>query len=156
DTMYVLAAGSGTAAGKTEVAQIDRSSLPVWIDTFCRSFAVPQWKTEVGRIMDASFGRLKLLLSYKDGVPAGCAALFSKNGVTGLYCLGTVSQLRGRGLAKEILKSAMSKDLFLQTLGSEGLVPFYEKAGFAVANTKKIYVVRRASKLKGSRNRAVK
>jgi len=156
DAMYVLAAGSGTAAGKTEVVQIDRSLLPLWIDTFCKSFAVPQWKTEVGRIMDASFGRLQLLLSYRDGVPAGCAALYSKNGVTGLYCLGTVSQLRGRGLAREILKSAMSKNLFLQTLGSEGLLPFYEKAGFTVACTKKIYVVQRASKLKGPKNRAVK
>lgn len=70
--------------------------------------------------------------------------------------MGTVSQLRGRGLASDILKSAMSKGMFLQTLGSERLLPFYEKAGFEVAYAKKIYVVRRASELKGSKNRAVK
>lgn len=155
DTMHVLTAGPGTP-GKTEVVRAGRSLLPAWIDVFCRSFVVPHWKTEVERVMDANLQRLELLLSYRGGVPAGCAALYSKNGVTGLYCLGTVSQLRGRGLAMDMLKSAMSKNLFLQTLGSERLLPFYEKAGFAVAYTKKIYIIRRASKLKGSKNRAVK
>lgn len=156
DTMHVLTAGSGGAEGMTKVVRIDRSLLPAWIDVFCRSFAVPHWKAEVERVMSANLQRLELLLSYGGGSPAGCAALYSKNGVTGLYCLGTVSQLRGRGLARDMLKSAMSKGLFLQTLGSERLLSFYEKAGFEVAYTKNIYAMRRASKLKGSENRAVK
>jgi hypothetical protein len=156
DTMHVLTASSDGAPKKTEVVRAGRSLLPAWIDLFCGSFAVPRWKTEVERIMRANFERLELLLSYRNGVPAGCAALYRKNGVTGLYCLGTVSQLRGRGLAKEMLKSAMSKGLFLQTLGSQKLLPFYEKAGFVVAYTKKIYVVRCTSKSRGSKNRAVK
>lgn len=156
DTMHVLTAGSGGAPGKTEVVRAGRSLLPAWIDVFCRSFAVPQWKTEVERVMVANFERLELLLSYRGGVPAGCAALYSKNGVTGLYCLGTVSQLRGRGLATDMLKNVLSKGLLLQTLGSERLLPFYENAGFAVAYTKKIYVVRRVGKSKGSKNRAAK
>jgi hypothetical protein len=156
DTMHVLTAGSGGAAGMTKVVHIDRSLLPAWIDVFCRSFAVPHWKAEVERVMGANFERLELLLSYRGGSPAGCAALYSKKGITGLYCLGTVSQLRGRGLAMDMLKSAKSKGLFLQTLGSERLLPFYEKAGFEVAYTKKIYAVRRSSELKGSKNRAVK
>ncbi len=156
DTMHVLTAGSDGAAGMTKVIRIDRSLLPAWIDVFCRSFAVPHWKAEVKRIMGTNFERLEFLLSYRGGLPAGCAALYSKNGVTGLYCLGTISHLRGRGLARGILKSAMPRGLFLQTLGSERLLPFYEKAGFEVAYTKKIYAIRRASKLKGSKNRAVK
>ncbi len=151
DTMYVLKAGkAGGRTIKTRVLQIDRPLLPVWIDVFCRSFAVPEWKEEVERIMDVNFDRLELLLSYRDKVPAGCAALYSKNGVTGLYCLGTISQLRRKGLANDILATAAqrSDNLFLQTLGSEELLPFYKKAGFVVAYTKKIYVLRRANKLK--------
>lgn len=149
DTMHVLTAGSGSAPKKTVVVRAGRSLLPAWIDLFCSSFAVPQWKTEVKRVMGANFERLELLLSYRNGVPAGCAALYRKNGVTGLYCLGTVSQLRGRGLAREMLRSAATKGLFLQTLGSEKLLPFYEKAGFVVSYSKKIYLVRCTSKSKG-------
>ncbi len=147
DTMHVLTASSAGATGRTKVVPIDRSLLPVWIDVFCRSFAVPDWKIEVERIMNANFVRLELLLSYKDGVPAGCAALYRKNGRAGLYCLGTVSQLRRKGLANDILATAasLSNNLFLQTLGSEGLLPFYGKAGFTVAYAKKIYVLRRAT-----------
>jgi hypothetical protein len=156
DTMHVLRADSAGSTGKTKVVKIDRSFLPSWIDVFCRSFAVPEWKPEVERIMSANFGRLELLLSYKGDVPAGCAALYSKEGVIGMYCLGTVPQLRGKGVAMDILKSAVSKNLFLQTLGSEGLLPFYRKVGFTVACTKKIYVVQRPIKLKGLKNGAVK
>lgn len=143
DTMYVLRATSKRNSTKTRVEQIDRSLLPVWIEVFCRSFAVPEWRTEVERIMNTNFRKVQLLLSYKDNVPAGCAALYSESGVTGLYCLGTISRLRRRGVAKDILQRAMSENLFLQTLGSEGLLPFYRKAGFIVAYTKKIYALLR-------------
>jgi len=142
DTMHVLVKSSpATAAanGKTVVA--DKKLVPVWVDIFCRAFSVPEWKPEVERIMNANAGKMTLLLSYKESTPAGCAALYAKNGITGLYCLGTILQLRGRGLARNMLKSAagMSDNVFLQTLGSEGLLPFYKKAGFKVAYAKKIY-----------------
>jgi len=158
DTMYVLKAGRAGRASRTEVVRIGRPLLPVWIDVFCRSFAVPEWKREVERVVDANFESLELLLSYRDKTPAGCAALYSKNGVTGLYCLGIISQMRRKGLANDILATAArrSNNLFLQTLGSEELLPFYQKAGFAVAYTKKIYVLRRANKLKSLKDHAVK
>lgn len=156
DTMYVLRANSTESRGKTKVVKIGRPLLPAWIEVFCKSFAVPEWRPEVERIMIANFGKLELLLSYKGDVPAGCAALYNKNGMIGMYCLGTVSQLRGKGVARDILKSAMSKNLFLQTLGSEGILPFYEKAGFMVACTKKIYILQRASKLKRLKNGPMK
>ncbi len=148
DTMYVLKSGPATTiSSKTVVA--DRQLLPVWIDVFCRAFSVPEWKPEIERIMNASADRMNLLLSYKEGAAAGCAALYSKNSVTGIYCLGTILQLRGRGLARSILKNAarMSENMFLQTLGSEGLLPFYEKAGFEVAYTKKIYVFAKPARI---------
>jgi hypothetical protein len=158
DTIHVLVAGTARRVAKTRVVQIQRDMLPVWIDVFCRSFAVPNWKEEVERIMDASFNRLELLLSYNGKAPGGCAALYSKNGVTGLYCLGTLSQQRKRGLANDILATAirLHDNLILQTLGSEGLLPFYGKAAFEVAYAKKIYLLRRATTLRGSKNPAVK
>jgi len=148
DTMYVLKSGATKAAsGKTMIA--DQQLLPVWIDVFCKAFSVPEWRPEVQRIMNANASKMTLLLSYRENVPAGCAALYTKNGVTGLYCLGTILQLRGRGLARSILRYAagMSGHLFLQTLESEGLLPFYQKAGFEVAYAKKIYMMRRPARI---------
>lgn len=143
DTMHVLMADGSKAKESSKVVRVGRQLLPVWIDVFCRAFAVPEWKTEVERIFRASLQKMELILSYRDGEPAGCAALFTQSDITGLYCLGIVSGLRGKGLAAEILRSAiaMKKELFLQTLGSDGLAGFYEKAGFRLAYTKKIFVI---------------
>lgn len=144
DTMCVFKAdGSKAKISSSKVIRVDRQLLPVWIDVFCRAFAVPEWKTEVERIFHANLQKMELILSYRDGEPVGCAALFTQSDVTGLYCLGIVSKLRRKGLAAEILRSAiaMKKELFLQTLGSEGLVGLYEKAGFRLAYTKKIFVI---------------
>lgn len=156
DTMYVLRAASKGNAGRTKIVRVEKQILPVWVDVFCKSFAVPEWKPEVRRIMQANFEKVELLLAYRSGLPAGCAALYRRSGMTGLYCLGTISQLRGRGVANDILKSAMSESLFLQTLASEKLLPFYRKAGFTLACTKKIYALFRPTELKGSKNHAVK
>ncbi|HEV8404650.1 MAG TPA: GNAT family N-acetyltransferase [Nitrososphaera sp.] len=158
DTMHVLVASSTSPNSGTKVVQIDRALLPLWIDVFCRSFGASEWKGEVERIMNSSFDGLELLLSYHDEVPAGCAALYTKKSVTGLYCLSTVSKLRRRGLANDMLAATLrlSNNLFLQTFGSEGLLPFYEKAGFTLAYTKNIYVLRDATKLKSLKNYAVK
>jgi hypothetical protein len=142
DTMYVLTKpGSATMEGGSKTVVVNQKLLPIWIDVFCRAFSVPEWKPEVERMMNASAGKMTMLLSYKESTPAGCAALFAKNGITGLYCLGTILQLRGRGLARSMLKDTarMSGNIFLQTLGSEGLLSFYLRAGLKVAYAKKIY-----------------
>jgi len=143
--MYVLKSNTLETA-KGNITLVDKSNLIVWANVFCEAFSVPGWKTEVLRIVSTNLRNIKLLLIYgKENTPAGCAALYFKNGFTGIYCLGTIPNLRRRGLAGSILKNAayMSENLFLQTLGSEGLLTFYEKAGFKVAYTKKIYIVAR-------------
>src|SRR5438309_1377231 len=87
---------------------------------------------------DYFFNRLILLLSYfrinnTYAELAGCAALFANHGIMGLYCLGTISNFRGRGLAKKMigvsLQIAQQKQLdflFLQTFTNEGLFLLYK------------------------------
>src|SRR5919202_1161708 len=143
DTMYVLRSATvGTTSDRT-VITADKSILSVWVEVFCRAFSVPEWMAEVERIMRANLSNLTLLLSFKGNMPAGCAALYFRNGMTGLYCLGTIPQFRGTGLATSILKNAarISENLFLQTLSSENLLSFYQKAGFKAAYAKKIYIL---------------
>jgi GNAT superfamily N-acetyltransferase len=148
DTMHVLKSARITGA-KHEVVQVDLDGLPVWIDVFTGSFGVPGWRGEVERIMAVNFKNLALLLSYVEGTPAGCAALYRTGGLTGLYCLGTLSRFRGRGIAKSMFGFAQKMSegdgtrLFLQTLGSEGLFELYAKSGFVLSHTKQICVLKR-------------
>ena len=141
DTMHVL---RSTKTAKGGVSKIDRHELPTWIDVFCNAFEVPEWKGEVERIIGRNFEKLELLLSYKDGEPAGCAILYEMKGFTGLYCLGTIRKFRGMGIAQGILAHAQAKTgLFLQTLGSEGFLDLYIKSGFELAYSKKICLLPR-------------
>ncbi len=148
DTMYVLRSAKGAAPAGSRVLACKQSDIPTWIDVFCRSFAVPGWKGEVTRIIAKNASRLKLLLAYHHGKPAGCAALYTKNKATGLYCLGTLPAFRSKGIATFILQSAKafagkSDFLFLQTLGSENLLGLYKQAGFKIEYKKSICVAPR-------------
>ncbi len=151
------------------VVECEPAKAMTWVDIFCESFSVPEWKDEVARIViAANAGKkqqpLDLLLAYRNGAPAGCAALFTMmtedndggdddngygDGPIGLYCLGTVPAQRGRGVARSILdfSKALSEKrgllLFLQTLESENLVGLYKSAGFVTAYTKSICAVPR-------------
>lgn len=155
DTMYVLRSTKKKAEpdGNIKVAVLKPSDVTTWIDVFCRSFSVPEWKDEVARIITTANAerRLDLLLAYKDSAPAGCAALFTNSDVAGLYCLGTIPAQRGKGVARSILNFAKALaerrglPLFLQTLGSENLLGLYKSAGFEIAHTKAICAVPRAT-----------
>lgn len=147
DTMYVLklanVEGYSTEKTSDKIVIVDRSALSIWVEVFCKAFSVPNWRAEVQRIMNANMGNVTLILSYMGSAPAACAALYLRDGVAGIYCLGTIPQLRGRGVAAGILKKAAStsENLFLQTFSSENLLPFYKRVGFKVTYTKKIYIV---------------
>jgi GNAT superfamily N-acetyltransferase len=148
DTMHVLVSRRAKKS-RGNVVQIGRQDLVKWVDVFCRSFGVPQWRSEVERIMEANFEKLELLLSYRGDVPAACAALYRKSGLAGLYCLGTLSRYRREGLAGSILAFAQrttksdGTPLFLQTLESEGLVHLYKKSGFVLSHKKQVCVIKK-------------
>lgn len=157
DTMHVLKSNFTKIAHneqKIHVNTIDISSLPVWIDVFCRSFEVRDWKSEVERIIKKHFDELTLLVSYLENnqsrIPAGCCALFNRYSVMGLYCLGTVESFRGKGLAKKMITVSLDlarrqnlSSVFLQTLTNERLTQFYKKMGFQLIYKKKIYMLTR-------------
>jgi GNAT superfamily N-acetyltransferase len=132
------------------ISTIDICSLPVWIDVFCRSFDVSNWKSEIERIMRTHFEELTLLVSYIDNnhsrIPVGCTALFNKYNLMGLYCLGTISRFRGKGLAMKMIRVCLDIAqrencgfLFLQTFAKEGFISLYKKMDFQIIYQKKIY-----------------
>ncbi|HET7147933.1 MAG TPA: GNAT family N-acetyltransferase [Candidatus Nitrosopolaris sp.] len=156
DTMQTLRADSERVEydnEKIDVIRVDLRSIPCWVETFCRSFDVLEWKSEVKEKIELHFKKMILLLSYfrvsnSSAKPAGCAALFPGQGLMGLYCLGTTPNFRGRGVAKKMvsvsLRTAQQERLellFLQTFTNEGLLPLYKKLGFRFVYKKRVYAL---------------
>jgi ribosomal protein S18 acetylase RimI-like enzyme len=137
---------------KIHVDKIGMDLLPVWIDVFCKSFNALDWKSEVHRILETHFHDLILLIGYiksnSSPIPAGCAMLFSKHKVNGLYCLGTLESFRRQGVAGKIVQASLdiskrSSNSFLicQAFTNEGFAEFYKKLGFQLVYKKKIYAL---------------
>lgn len=167
DTMHVLRAdwdkverdeiygNDKSDDSKIQVIRADLRSTSSWVDAFCRSFDVLEWKSEVKDKIDLHFKNLILLLSYfrvNDTYAelAGCAALFANHGIMGLYCLGTISNFRGRGLAVKMIRVSLQiaqqeqlDFLFLQTFTNEGLFHLYKKLGFRIVYKKRVYALKR-------------
>jgi len=137
---------------KIVVIRIGMDLIPLWIDIFCNSFDALDWKDEVEKIVNSHYKDLVLLLSYTDDntskIPIGCAALYHRHGIIGLYCLGTIESFRGKGSAKQIIKISMEiarnegfSFLFLQAFTNEQFIDFYKKMGFQMLYKKKIYTL---------------
>ena len=133
-----------------EIKVADKVRLSDWIDVFCRSFDSMQIKNEVTTIISQHYKKLTLLIAnYNiDGLrnPAGCCLLFEKNKTLGLYCLGTISQFRRKGVARELISNAakMAKNkgydsIILQTLTKERSEEFYKRLGFKTVYKKMLY-----------------
>jgi GNAT superfamily N-acetyltransferase len=75
-------------------------------------------------------------------------ALYEKNSVLGLYCLGTIPHMRKQGFAATLIDFALHEAhsrnlqfLILETYGQDNLVNFYSKLGFENVYSKKIYTI---------------
>lgn len=133
-----------------EIDIADRNHLNTWIDIFCRSFDSLSIKQEVRTIISKHFKKLTLLVAQYNinqvKHPAGCCLLFEKNQRIGLYCLGTDHHFRRKGVASELINSAVkmakSKDystLIVQTLTKERYEDFYKRLGFRTIYKKVLY-----------------
>jgi ribosomal protein S18 acetylase RimI-like enzyme len=134
-----------------EIDIVDRNSLNLWIDVFCRSFDSLNIKDEVSTIISKQIKKLTLLVAhyYLNQVkyPAGCCLLFEKEESIGLYCLGTAHDFRRKGVARELISNAvkMAKNndynsMIVQTLTKEGYEEFYKRLGFRTIYKKMLYI----------------
>ena len=134
------------------VDKIGMDLIPVWIDVFCKSFDALELKSEVQRILKKHFNKLTLLVGYIKSnsrkIPGGCALLFNVDGLTGLYCLGTIESFRHQGLATKIIESSIeiarqqsARFLICQAFTNQGFAEFYKRLGFQLVYKKKIYVL---------------
>ena len=150
DTMYVLT----TEAIRVRECKIqsdltltnasDPRLISTWIKVFCESFEVIGWQEEVTKIVQRpEFKKIGLFLITLGKHPVGCVAIQPTNSLTGVYCLGILKNHRRIGAATASLSflNRSYGSLFLQSLSSEGSLPFYEKRGFSVVCTKMIHSI---------------
>jgi len=148
DRMVVMGSG-GDAIGRNEGVLVRRAAprdVNAWCETYLLSFygEVLQ-QSQVRRIVKrlSRLNKVTLLVAELDGRVAGVTALYRSPGLMGLYCLGTVPALRGRGVARSLLgfsqdlAAAEGRTFVLQSLLSEETHPFYRRFGF-----RKLYVKR--------------
>jgi ribosomal protein S18 acetylase RimI-like enzyme len=155
DIMDVLEKVGGTSfdvQGDIKVELIDSELLNTWISIFTNSFMIPNDQSyEYKRRINNLTGRpdIDFFLANLNKKPVGCAALFSKNKIGGIYSLGTLKEFRKKGVASKlieyVIKSSESRNNeyhILQTLGQDSSTDFYLKNNFKIAYSKKIYVLK--------------
>ena len=146
DTQHVLKKSAIQDDRNFPVHHIEKKDSILWAEIFCKSYDCYDWVDEVNRIVRDSFSQVEYLTDEEHN--ASCVALFEKNSILGLYCLGTIPEKRKKGLAKLLINYALNKVksrnldfLMLETYQRDGLLDFYSKLGFKKVYEKKIYTI---------------
>jgi len=146
DTQHVLKKDTILEGENSSIHHIEKKDSRLWAEVFCKSYDCYEWIGEVNKIVQNSFSQVEYLVDAKQN--ASCVALYEKNSILGLYCLGTLPEKRKKGLATLLIKYALNKVkiknldfLMLETYQRDGLLGFYSKLGFEKVYEKKIYTI---------------
>jgi GNAT superfamily N-acetyltransferase len=126
-------------AARLKVLSGDEVGAVEWTAAYLRSFYGNSLQKKpvaaiVGRLaMERS---VTLFAGDEDGKTVGVLATFRTPNLMGVYCVGTLEEHRGKGVAGTLLLEANrvatdeGRQLILQTLLSDGVEGFYSKGGF--------------------------
>jgi GNAT superfamily N-acetyltransferase len=144
DTQYVLKKNN-TSQDTPNVFRIINDDSMLWSKTFCNAYDCYEWITPVDKIVRNSLSSIEYCL---DESISSCMALYEKNSILGLYCLGTIPSMRKKGIAESLINFAQSevsrrklKFLMLETYQKDNLLDFYLKLGFQEIYQKNIYTI---------------
>lgn len=125
--------------------KISRDDSMLWSKTFCDAYDCHDWLVSVDAIVKKSIPSIDY---YVDDSISSCVALYEKNSILGLYCLGTIPSMRKKGLANSLIDFALNEVrkrnlrlLVLETYRQDGLIDFYLKLGFKESYKKNIYTI---------------
>jgi GNAT superfamily N-acetyltransferase len=146
DTQHVLKKSVSQDSKNYPVHKIEKSNSLLWAEIFCKSYDCCEWFDEVNSIVRNSYSKVEYLIDAEYN--ASCVALYERNSILGLYCLGTLPEKRKKGLAKLLINYALNKVktrkldfLMLETYQKDDLLEFYSKLGFVKLYEKKIYTI---------------
>jgi GNAT superfamily N-acetyltransferase len=126
-----------------------KGELQQWAEVYLRSFYGDLKLLEkVMGVLERVSGNkdTSLVLAHLEKKPAGVLALHRTEGMLGVYCVGTIPEMRGRHIASTMLdfanKLAKSegRKLILQTILSDSVEPLYVKLGFRRVYSKELFV----------------
>lgn len=128
----------------SEMKKISLRDSMVWSRTFCDAYDCIEWVLTVDKIVKKTCQSIE----YYEKSMSSCVALYEKNSVLGLYCLGTIPKMRKKGFAKSLIKFALTEVnrrkldfLMLETYERDNLLEFYSSLGFREIFQKKIYTI---------------
>jgi N-acetylglutamate synthase-like GNAT family acetyltransferase len=174
DKMIVQRVGPDpiSLSADVDVRTIRSGEAKVWTEAYLLSFYGDlALNSPTLRVTNRLLGlrKVTLLVAELGGRVAGVTALYRSPGLMGLYCLGTVPECRGKGVARTLLGHSQrlaekeGRALVLQSLSSEETEPFYSKFGFRRLYTKDLLMASgrvsatdrggRRQKLRGAFNR---
>jgi GNAT superfamily N-acetyltransferase len=115
--------------------------IDTWTDVFMSSYSIPSsWREELLRREKAilQVKNAKFVLASSATRPVGCLLTFIEpERCLGIYCVGTIPEQRGRGIARQMLSFSEATALnagcillTLQTLTSDHVAPMYKKIGY--------------------------
>jgi GNAT superfamily N-acetyltransferase len=146
DTQHVLKKRTISDIKTSHVHHIEKKDSLLWAEIFCKSYDCYDWIDEVNNIVKDSLSQVEYLVDAEHN--ASCVALYEKNSILGLYCLGTLPEKRKKGLAKLLINHALNKVkiknldfLMLETYQRDDLLGFYSKLGFEKLYEKKVYTI---------------
>jgi GNAT superfamily N-acetyltransferase len=141
----------------SSVTAYSSTNFEIWNDVFIQSYSIPfSWKDELlsreKSILSKGEATFVLadLKTDKGSETAGCLLTFKKPDThLGIYCVGTIPEHRGHGVAKAMLSFAerIAQDegcntMTLQTLTSDSVSPMYKKLGYSTEFNRDILLSR--------------
>ncbi len=144
DTQHVLKK-KALPSKKCNAAKITCDAIPLWTKIFCEAYDCPEWTEHVSSILKNSISSAEY---YVDESSSSCMALYEKNSILGLYCLGTIPSGRKQGYAASLIDFALHEVnsrnlefLMLETYEKDNLSKFYSNLGFESVYSKTIYTL---------------
>ncbi len=144
DTQHVLKKRT-LPSRKPNAIKITPDSISSWTQIFCEAYDCPEWAEPVSVILKNSISSAEY---YVDESSSSCMALYEKNSILGLYCLGTIPSRRKQGSAASLIDFASHEVnsrnldfLMLETYERDNLSKFYSNLGFESIYGKNIFTI---------------
>ncbi len=157
DLMYIMGLKSRVESSskksnrQLEIEFVNKETIKTWAQVYARAFEIEG--DALLTIIECTKNALaskntSLYIGYVKKEPVAVGALYTQDGVSGIYCLGTLESFRGKGIANTMISRLIddsfalgTKDVCLQTLHKDGVRDFYLKRGFSIDLTREIYIV---------------
>jgi GNAT superfamily N-acetyltransferase len=144
DTQHVLKKRA-TPTKKSDAIKITSDNTTLWASIFCKSYDCLDWAGSVNSILENSLHHVDY---FVDKSHSSCMALYQKDFILGLYCLGTMPDKRNQGNASTLIDFALYEAnsrnlefLILETYEMDGLMEFYSKLGFEKLYHKTVFTI---------------